>query len=56
LGDSPSGLFAVWPVLGSGQISRCEADDSLFHPHEEVDVINPKGLGITEVKWTDEAP
>jgi hypothetical protein len=45
----------VFPVYEDASISSwsCDEDDTP-HPAEDVDVIDPKELGITEVKWADD--
>ncbi len=43
----------VWPVFENGLISGCGVD--FPHDHEEVEVIEARDLGITEIKWAEDA-
>jgi len=48
----PSGnMHFVFPVLEEGSISRHGKGDDQPYPSEDVAVLDPKDLGIAEVKW-----
>jgi len=42
----------IFPVNEDGLILKCKQE--ILHPGEEVDVIDSKDLGITEIRWVDD--
>lgn len=42
-----------FPVREDGLISKRSQGIDMLHPYEEIEIIEAKDLGISEIKWTN---
>ena len=55
--DCAAGPVRIFPVFKDGSVSRSPAaPDALLFPFDDIDVLDPAGLGIAEIKWSEQYP